>query len=106
MKVLEPGHLYELESMDGTFPQQIQFIEKGKLITDNPETDGKLATIRDGTTNEEILKMLINRLTFLNAKLPSDETKEAIQDCRRALAWLNWRSADRILREVDGTANP
>src|ERR1035438_9551743 len=54
MKVLTEGHFYELDSMDGSFPQRIQFIEKVLGV------DGKsFVTLNDGTTNEEVLDVLI-----------------------------------------------
>lgn len=94
MKILTPGHKYELASFEHGPAQQLQFIEK---------TGEPLTTVNDGTTNEEVLAMLIDRLQFLSAKLPSRETSIAITKCQEALMWLEKRTADRKTRAVEGT---
>lgn len=95
MKILTPGHKYELANFEGTEPTQvIQFIQK------NGEP---LTTLNDGTTNEEVLSMLINRLSFLGDLLPSRENALAKTRCEEALMWLNKRTADRRSRGVEGT---
>jgi hypothetical protein len=96
MKVITPGHAYELALFED--PEKnlfIQFIQKeGKL----------LKTVVDGTTNEEVLAMMIDRLRFLNEKiLSSRENSIAITKLEEALMWLNKRTADRKARGVEGT---
>lgn len=95
MKILTPGHKYELSNFEGTEPTQtLQFIQKeGEPLT----------TVHDGTTNEEVLSMLIDRMRFLQNKLPSRETAIAITKCEEALMWLNKRTAERKARGVEGT---
>ncbi len=99
MKVLTDGHKYELASFEGSAPQVIQFIEK------RPESEGstKLVTVNDGTTNEELIEVLVNRLNFLQAKFPCRENSIAITHIETALMWLNKRTADRKARQVEGT---
>lgn len=59
MKIIRTHHKYELENFeDKTKPGQVlQFIEK------EPATQGgtELITVSDGTTNEEVLLMLIRQ---------------------------------------------
>ena len=74
----------------------VQFIHK--------DVAGNL--INDGTTNEEVLLMLIDRLRFLGEKLPSRETSIAITKCEEALLWLGKRTQDRKARGVEGTSSP
>lgn len=104
MRVLTPGHNYELAYFEDAAAagQRLQFIEK----TPVPNCKGELVTINDGTTNEEVLKMLINRLMFLANKLPSRATSIAITKCEEALMWLEKRTRDRQERGVEGTHNP
>jgi hypothetical protein len=101
MKVLTPGHKYELENFE-TGTQVIQFIEKlpykGSLVD--------LETVNDGTTNEDILEMLIDRLAYLGDLLPSRENSLAKTKCEEALMWLNRRTQNRRARGVEGTHTP
>jgi len=108
MKVLKAGHLYELEFMDGTNTQQIQFIEKA-VIAKHPtdaSLDGKFVTVKDGTTNEEVLEVLLDRLATLYQKLPSRETALAITKLEEGLMWLNRRTKIREKQNVENTPLP
>lgn len=96
MKVLKEGHLYELKSMELTNPQQVQFIEKEKI-------NDEFRTINDGTTNEEVLEMLIDRIYFLQNKLSCRENSIVITHLEEALMWLMKRTKDRIKRNVENT---
>jgi hypothetical protein len=102
MKVIRTHHRYELENFeDPAAPGQIlQFIEKERITPESPE----LRTVSDGTTNEEVLRVLIDRLRGLYAKFPSHETKLAILRIEAALEWLEKRTADRKGRGVEGKA--
>ncbi len=101
MKTLTAGHRYELASVEGGEPQVIQFIEKRPAKKD---ADGQLVTFKDGTTNEEVLAVLIDRLQFLQEKVPSQEGFLAHKRVKDALMWLNKRTADRQARKVEGTS--
>lgn len=103
MKILTPGHKYELSNFENSERcQVVQFIEKrAQSLPGSP-----LETINDGTTNEEVLAVLIDRLKFLGEKLPSRENSIAITNCEQALMWLNKRTADRKARAVEGTHQP
>ena len=65
MKVLTQGHKYVLNNFENESDgQTIQFIEKQLLLGEfaKDATDGTMVTINDGTTNEEVLAMLIDRM--------------------------------------------
>lgn len=99
MKVLREGHRYELENFENKdlSGQSIQFIEKKPV-------DGKdtLETVFDGTTNEEVLEVLINRMQHLQDKFPCRENAIVITKLEESLMWLNKRTADRKKRNVEG----
>lgn len=100
MKVEIQGHVYHLqnfEDVEGT--QEIMFVHK------EPITEGstELKTAHDGTTNEEVLKMLINRMYFLQGKMLSRENSIVITKLEECLMWLEKRTADRQIRGVEGT---
>ena len=98
MNVLTAGHKYQLpgfENPENT--QEIQFIEKSP-IGDTTE----LETINDGTTNEEVLEMLIDRMKFLQGKFPCRENTIVITKLQESLMWLEKRTSDRKKRGVEG----
>lgn len=104
MKAITPGHKYELSNFDQPDQpgQLLQFIEKREInIPGSP-----METINDGTTNEEVLFMLIDRLSFLMNKLPSRESSIAFTHLQEALMWLEKRTAERKARGVEGTHQP
>lgn len=100
MKNLIEGHRYELDNFENKSEagQQLQFIQKEPTAAN----DGTLQTINDGTTNEEVLDVLIDRMNYLQKKFPCRENAIAITHLETALLWLNKRTADRIKRNVEG----
>ena len=96
MKMLKEGHKYELDAFEGTNPQIVQFIQK-------TEKDGELITEVDGTTNEEVIKMLINRLHILNGWVYDSYNSEALIHLQNALNCMHARTAERKARGVEGT---
>lgn len=99
MIILTPGHCYELDNFEDKSKTQIlQFIFKEPSVED----PSKLVTRRDGTTNEEVLEMLIDRMKFLQDKFPCRENAIVITKLEECLMWLNKRTADRMKRNVEG----
>jgi len=99
MNVLTPGHKYGLANFeDPNTTQEIQFIEKV------PESEGSttLRTVNDGTTNEEVLVVLIDRLNSLQAKFPCRENAIVITKLEECAMWLEKRTKDRKSRGVEG----
>lgn len=85
MQVLDPGHVYQLDS-----DQTLEFIKR---------TNGEL--VHGGTTNEELLRVLINRTEYLDAKFPCEENKNALQDMVDALYWFTQRTIKRVEQGVE-----
>ena len=106
MKVLTQGHKYELENFEQKIKegQTLQFIEKST----DPSGIGvggdgvTLYTINDGTTNEEVLEVIIDRMKYLQAKFPCKENACCITHLEEALMWLEKRTKDRVKRNVEG----
>lgn len=96
MKTIIPGHRYELS---GEVPQIVQFVQKDI----SSEGTTKLETLVEGTTNEEVIEMLVDRIKTLNAKLPCRENSITITKLEEALMWQNKRTSDRQKRKVEGT---
>lgn len=108
MQNVIPGHTYLLANFDDDSKfQELQFIHKEPEMLKgeglNPPIPTKeLKTVRDGTTNEEVLKVLIDRLQFLNNKFPCRENSIVITKLEESLMWLEKRTKDRKARGVEG----
>lgn len=97
MRKIDKGHKYELKN--STEPHQIlTFIKKTPI----PDSD-KLELVYDGTTNEEVLKALIDRIEYLNSVVASRENQYIITLLKKALMWSEKRTHDRKKRKVLGT---
>jgi len=98
MQIKVEGHQYEMSNFENKDQsgQILQFIHK------EPNENNELITISDGTTNEEVLEVLINRMNFLNNKFPCRENSIVITHLETALLWLEKRTNDRIKRNVEG----
>ena len=116
MKTLTEGHKYQLRYFENaenpqTTGQILQFIEKEPINKDeHPEywengknpSEGTLHTVNDGTTNEEVLEMLIDRMNYLQGKFPCRENAIVITKLQESLMWLKKRTSDRKNRNVEG----
>lgn len=104
MITLTLGHKYELAKFKDKGPYKegdaiiIQFIEKVPISEGSTE----LRTVNDGTTNEEVLKMLIDRMQYLQNKFPCRENAIVITKLEESLMWLEKRTKDRVARGVEG----
>lgn len=102
MNVLLRGYRYELEDFEGPYVQPLNFIHKERDLDSDT-----FSTVSDGTTNEEVLRVLIDRLRFLNEeKIACRQNSIAITKLEEALMWLEHRTAERREREVEGTPLP
>lgn len=106
MKILKEGHKYwlpnfENEDVEG---QTIQFIEKVPRVEINKHTQkpDELVTLNNGTTNEGVIEMLIDRLTYLQTKFPCKENACAITHLQEASFWLYERTRKRVKQGVEG----
>lgn len=115
MKVTTEGHTYELHNFENKgFTQTLQFIHKEPInppsklpmarlhTAPRPKVSDELKTIADGTTNEEVLEVLIDRMNYLQSKFPCRENAIVITKLEESLMWLNKRTADRLKRGVEG----
>lgn len=100
MNVTDPGHAYELDNQEQPgSTQPLQFIKKER----DPET-GELRLVYLGTSNEEVLNVLLDRLHHLDGVMPCAENKEAIDCLVGARAALLSRTQRRTDAGVEGTA--
>lgn len=93
------GHDYKIKNQnDPNVTQYLSFIYKEK----NEET-GDLQLVADGITNEQVIEILIDRMVYLDNKLPSGCNKSCIDDLKHALYSLKKRTNERQERGVENT---
>lgn len=95
MKCLDDCHAYMLDNKIEDTVQHVFFYKMAEGgVKDN------------GTTNEEVLAMLIHRMKQLNKVLPCTENNLIIQNLEGAMVWMTLREQDRDIRGVQGTHKP
>ena len=100
MKCLDDHHTYELDLFEEAEEKTlIWFIKKEPIDA----TSTELKTVQNGTTNEEVLRMLIHRMNGLMGKLPDKWSDSARSHMIAALADLEMRTNERKRRGVEGT---
>lgn len=105
MTIITPGHRYRLDNFNpvdlGAKNQEIQFVENAPRVYGAP---GEMQREVEGTTNEEVLEVLIDRLKYLNGKFGCRENALALTKLEEARMWLNERTRERESRGVEGKA--
>lgn len=90
MKVLEPGHGYELDVIDGDGKAELWFVKRtGENYPGNEEPP------HSGVVCQEVLRALIDRCKYLNNQLPCVETQSVIHLLRTAMFMFEQRAAKR-----------
>ena len=92
MKIIDPGHIYEIRNLDGNDIQVINFVNRNS---------GKE---KEGIQNQDLLRILIDRLLFLDNQLEWDGNKKIIHHLRMALALHEARAIER--KVITGKINP
>ena len=95
MKVIDAGHLYELQMYspvgEASKPFTKDYITYFKKIGENfPGNAGKAYS---GVNCQEVLRVLIDRCKYLNNQKPCSETMEIISLLREALYQFEFRAA-------------
>ncbi len=97
MRTLDPGHRYWLEMLDvegdkrqGT--EMLTFVKR-----QGPRYPGNLSHY-PGTNCQEVIRALIDRVTFLNNQIPDPRNRPIIQHLREALWLFESRAAERYGR--------
>ncbi len=89
MKVIDPGHEYLLDSYDGGEPVPLVFMKR--------EGEGYPFNVghHPGTNCQEVLRVLIDRVKYLQKQIPCDENHGLLTHLRGALFCLEYRAARR-----------
>lgn len=88
MKVMDPGHLFVLNHLDGEGTSLLRFVKRvgDKFPGNEPPGYG-------GTTVQEVIRALISRIKYVDNQEPSLYNEDVIDDLRRALNTLECRAA-------------
>ncbi len=97
MKVIDPGHEYELDSLDGEQPNRLVFVKR-----EGPGYPGNVGH-HPGTTMQETLRALIHRAEYVNNQTPCPETLYAIHMMKHAVFSFEVRAAERHGRKISFT---
>jgi hypothetical protein len=87
MRVIDPGHEYELTALDGGGPQRLVFV---KRVGPNYPGNGDA---RPGLLTQEVIRALIDRCLYMNNQGSCVETDGIIADLRSALYRFEVRAA-------------
>ena len=90
MKIINKGHIYSLEHLDGDKTSTLNFVKRGRGEND-----------AEGITNQEVLRVLIDRVKFLEEELHWEGNKEIIYHLRMALVLHESRHLIRAVEKGD-----
>lgn len=99
MKVLEAGHQYDLENYDDTDEKTSNYLIFMKRI--GGHYPGNVAPAHRGTNCQEVLRVLIDRVKYLNNQIPCIENEEIIRYLRYAIFMFESRAANLHGRPFD-----
>lgn len=89
MRIIEPGHVYEVENVDGDGVQRIEFVRRrgddAELLPERLR--------REGILSQELLRVLIDRTLYLGAEAAWHENIEILTSLRKALQVYEARAA-------------
>lgn len=102
MEVIDPGHLYDLATLDGEYgiPERLRFVKREGA--GYPGNDGS----HPGTTTQEVLRALIERTEYVDNQIHDDANDEVLDCLRDALWHLEERAARRHGRPFDVVSKP
>jgi hypothetical protein len=89
MRVVDPGHLYLLKSLDSDAECLIRFVKRS-----GPKYPGN-STAFSGPTIQEYIRAIIDRLRYVDRQDPSDHNTAVIELLRESLYLLEVRAAER-----------
>lgn len=96
MRVIQAGHVYAAENVDGAGEQQIRFVRRrdrrGELLPEREREEGILT--------QELLRVAIDRTLYLYGEAPCDEDTEIVEALRRALTLYESRAARRSIEKL------
>lgn len=94
MRIIEPGHVYEVDNADGPGVQRVEFVRRRDAVGEPTEQR------RPGILTQELLRVCIDRTLYLYAESPCAEDTEIIEALRLALTRYETRAARRTIEKL------
>lgn len=89
MKVLDPGHRYELEHLDGKKSSTLSFVKR-----EGEKYPGNVGH-HEGTNMQEVIRALIDRIKYVNKQIPDESNLVVLDSLRTCIRQLESRAAKR-----------
>jgi hypothetical protein len=83
MRVITPGHAYELDCLDSDQTVELRFVNRGH---DQDEA---------GPSCQEVIRALIDRVQFLHVEKPHQNNSEIVRHLRQSLVLFEARALER-----------
>jgi hypothetical protein len=96
MKVIDPGHRYEVKNVDGKGRQTVQFVKRRGWDAELLPEDQR----EEGIQSQELLRVLIDRTIYLHTEQPWQENVKIIHHLRDALRLYESRAARRHIEKL------
>jgi hypothetical protein len=93
MKTIDPGHKYELATLDGGLPQTLTFVKRHD--EENPDRFPGNTESHPGTTLQNVIRALLERFRYLQNQHACLENAICITFLRLSLWLLEFRAARR-----------
>lgn len=108
MIVRDPGHVYDLDLLDETVPHPDMEVYGVRLVFVKREGPGYPGNVghHPGTTIQEVLRALIDRVKYLDNQIPHDNNRDVIRHLRLAIWHLELRAAERHQRSLPMHIDP
>lgn len=87
MKIIDPGHEYLIEALDGGEPQTIKFVKR-----EGANYPGNIG-MHGGPITQEFLRAILDRCIYMNNQSACAETEIIIASLRTALMMFEVRAA-------------
>ena len=95
MRIIDPGHLYALDHLDGNLEELLTFVKReGEGYPGNQGS-------HPGTNIQEVLRALIDRVKYLQGQIQHDCNLEVINHLRECIRLLEQRAAERHGLDAD-----
>ena len=91
MDISEPGHIFNLDVLDGNIQETLTFVQRDDPPDKYPGNIGH----HPGTTMQEVLRALISRVKYLDNQIPCWQNKRLLNHLREGIEILEDRNAEK-----------